>query len=234
MTASDHFHGTLIGADGFRSMIVYSAVAHVVAGFVLAFGGLPSRRVDLPQSVMVQLVANPSPAPAKLVRQPLHQPVVIPKREKPQPKPRAEPKPAPVAKPEPKPEPRLSTAELMAQLRQNVQTREGESTAATTETAAPRAGRFDPLLAAYRRKVIALLHTNFSGARACASEPDLRARYEVGIDPGGGVPWMTLTTSSHNRFFVESAERAIRRANFPKPPRGALTLDVTFQPGSVF
>jgi protein TonB len=212
--------------------------AHLVLVVMAATGGFSMRRHDLPPPVFVEVIASLAPpAASPPPRQTLKQPVVIPKDPpKPAPKPKAKARPKPEPKPEVKPVPekkRASADQLLAQMRKNVASREGEATAQAAASAGPR-GRVDPLLALYRRKLIALLDANFSGARAFASTPDLRARYEVRIDAGGGVRGVTLVTASGNRFFDEAAERAIRKSPFPPPPRGDLTLDVTFQPGTVF
>jgi TonB family protein len=224
---------SLLESDGFRRMLAYSAAGHVLGAFALTLGALPYSAPDLPPPVFIEVVADPSPPPP--ARQRVKQPVVIPKQSKPKAKPK--PVPRPKAKPAPKPEPkRPSASELLAQLRRNVEAREPSKTQETQQvraTAGAR-GRFDPMLAVYRRKVIALLRSNFSGARAFSSDPQLRARYEVQIDPVGGLRGVILVSSSGNRFFDESAERAIHKSPFPAPPRGEMTLDITFQPGSVF
>jgi protein TonB len=219
-------HESLFGSDAFRRMLLLSAAGHLLGALVLAFAGLPRLAPTLPPPVFVEVVADPSPpAPA---RQRLRQPVVIPKRS------RAEPEPKPKPKPQVEPEPQAPTAaEVLAQVRKKFEAREPSEARETPATLGAR-GRFDPLMAIYRKKVVALLHANFSGARAFSGDPALRARYEVRIDPSGGLRRVVLVSASGNRFFDESAERAIRKSPFPPPPRGEMTLDVTFQPGSVF
>jgi protein TonB len=216
-------------------MLVCSAAAHLAGALVLTFGGFPRLTPMLPPPVFVEVVADPTPPPRP--RQRVKQPVVIPKASKPEPKVKPKPKPKPPVRAEVEPEPKGPTAEeILARVRRNVEARTPAATQKVRETPAASGarGRFDPLLAIYRKKVIALLHGNFSGARAFSGDPALRARYEVRIDPGGGLQRVLLLSSSGNRFFDESAERAIHRSPFPAPPRGELTLDVTFQPGSVF
>ena len=227
-------HDSLLASDGFRRMFAFSAAAHVVGALVLTFGALPYSAPELPPPVFVEVVADPAPPPP--ARQRVKEPVVIPKQSKPKPKPvvkvapKPKPKPKPVAKPKPKPP---SAAELMAQLRKNVDEREPSDEEPARATPAAR-GRFDPIMAVYRRKVIALLQSNFTGARAFSSDPGLRARYEVRIDIVGGVRGVSLLSSSGNSYFDDSAERAIHKTPFPAPPRGEVTLDIMFQPGSVF
>jgi len=223
-------HNSLLASDGFRRMFAFSAAAHVVGALVLTFGALPYSAPELPPPVFVEVVADPAPPPP--ARQRVKEPVVIPKQSKPKPKPvvKVAPKPKPVAKPKPKPP---SAAELMAQLRKNVDEREPSDEEPARATPAAR-GRFDPIMAVYRRKVIALLQSNFTGARAFSSDPGLRARYEVRIDIVGGVRGVSLLSSSGNSYFDDSAERAIHKTPFPAPPRGEVTLDIMFQPGSVF
>ena len=216
----------------FRRLCAYSALGHLLLLIAVLVSFSLDRTISTPAPVFVELVGAlelaPAPAP-KLEKQQVEQPVVIPKRA-PEPKPRA--KPEPKAKPQPEPA-RPSVQQLLAQLRAKL-----AATAPSeplTGTAGGGRGRFDPQLARYQKKVFLLLRSNWAGARMFKSEPDLEVHYKVRIDGGGGIRSVDLVRSSGNRYYDESAERAIQKSRpFPDPPRGPLTLDVTFQPTSVF
>jgi TonB family protein len=233
--------GHLIEDSVFRKILIGSAVAHLLLGvlLVVSSGWRGSVR---PAPIFVDLVAppraRPAPTPpvvAKPAPKPVEKAVVL------KPKPTPAPKPAP--KPEPKAPPREtapvqeaapSAAEVLAKLRQQV---------GPTPEAAPRevaktgngGGRFDPELAAYHRRVRTLLQNNWAGVAAFRGQEKLMARFSVDLDPRGNVRSLSREESSGNRFFDDSAERAIRRsAPFPSPPRGDITLDVVFEPKGVF
>lgn len=229
---------TLFADAGFSRTLVSSAAVHLVLASLLIFGvGLP-RSHSLPAPIFVDLVAAPPVAPRAphppraRPRQRVVQPVVIPRSQpiarkpKPKPKPRARPAPQPRTPPPP------TADELLTQLREKVAARPE-----STESGAPPAsvGRFDPLLARYQRRVLARLRANWTGARAFQRRAGLRVRYQVQLATDGALRGVTLAEGSGNTFFDESAERAIRRADpYPRPPRGELTLDLTFEPGGVF
>ncbi len=83
----------------------------------------------------------------------------------------------------------------------------------------------------YRKRIRALLYANWAGARVFSSQGRLIAHFRVELDAGGGVRSLDLVKTSGNVHFDESAERAIWRVEpFPAPPRGPLTLTLTFDP----
>jgi TonB family protein len=199
------------------------------------------RAIPRPQPLFVDLVALPQPAKAAAPaatrkQQQLDQPLVLKPKPKPAPrkveKPKEVPKPAkPETPPAEKEEPAPSAAELLAQIREKVGTETEEGEAPPT---AARRGRVDPLLAAYKRQVTALLHGNWGGAAAWAQE-GLVARFEAQIDGTGRIRSLSRVRSSGNWVFDDAAERAIWSSQpFPSPPRGALTLDLVFNPKGVF
>jgi TonB family protein len=192
--------------------------------------------------IFVDLVtaAALAPAPAVAPAPVREKPVVIPARPRPKPKPEPVAKPKPVPKPVPKPEkpeePAPPTAaQLLAKIREKVASTPSAARPATGATGSTGArGRFDPILAAYRRQVMVLLRSNWVGARAFASQPGLEVHYEVRVDGGGGVRSVSMLQASGNRYYDESAERAIlKSAPFPSPPRGPLTLQLRFSPQDV-
>ena len=206
----------------FRRFLLGSLTGHAVLfSMLLAAPGL-ERAMRPPAPVYVDLItvapaAKPKPAP----RQKLDQPVVL--KAKPKSKPQAAPKE--VLAPKEKPKEILSAAEILSRLREQV----GDEPETTTRTAAP--GRFDPQMAAYQRRVHVVLRSNWAGFRG----ENLVARFEVEVDGEGRVRSLRATTSSGNRYFDESAERAIRLSDpLPRPPRGPVTLDVGFSPTGVF
>lgn len=247
---------TLFTDAGFPRTLALSAAGHlVVMGLLLSGLALP-RIHSLPAPVYVDLVAPPTPPRAKSAarasaprrvarhrpRQRVVQPVLIPRSPPPAPKarPKAKPKvaPAPRTPPRaksaetPQPAPPPTADEILAQLRARVSSR---PETAQLEAPGVEEGRFDPLLARYQRQVLARLRANWTGVRAFQQHAGLRARYQVRLDASGALREVTLARGSGNPFFDESAERAIRRADpYPRPPRGALTLDLTFEPGGVF
>jgi TonB family protein len=246
---AEHAEG-LAGSREFRRLLAGSAAAHALLALLLGVRFLPEMELA-PTPVMVDLIAPsqlaaavaPAAAPAK-PKPALEKVVVLPK-EKPQPPrpkapepPRAEPqaKPKPVPRPEPaKPEPPAkSSEELLAELRSRVEARGESAPAVIAALRASQAGRFDPEMAVYHRKVLALLQSNWVGVRAFGSDPSLEARFSVRVDGAGKILEVDLVRSSGNPFYDDSAERAIRKsAPLPAPPRGALVLDVRFQPGGV-
>jgi protein TonB len=245
----------LLESREFRRLLGASGVAHVLLALVLAVRFHPEMELA-PTPVMVDLIApsqlpapsaEPAPAPAK-PKPALEKVVVIPKEKPPPAKPKApekkpepeakvaEAKPEPVPKPEPeKPAPPAKTsAEILAELRSRVDARGEEASSVIAALRASQSGRFDPEGAAYHRKVLALLQSNWVGMRAFGNDPSLEARFSVRVDAAGGVVSVDLVHSSGNPFYDDSAERAIRKSSpLPAPPRGALELDVRFRPGGV-
>ncbi len=206
----------------FRRLLVWSVGVHLGLGIVLTLSPSGRAAIPAPHAVMVELLSAPPKAPARRPRrQVVDEPVVIPKRAK-------LAKPAPPKAPA-KPAPSLTAQQLIAKIRDEMPAEKLEP-----EAAAP--SRFaDPRLAAYRSRVRALLRRNWSGARAFAGQPALLARFEVEISAAGNLVAVARSQGSGNRYYDESAERAIwRTAPFPAPPRGELTLDINFRPGAVF
>jgi TonB family protein len=228
---------TLLAEAEFRRLLGWSFAGHVGLAVVFSIGIGSRGPAVMPAPIMVDLIAA-APTPPAVKRPPkqtVDQPVVIPKRPKPVPKqaekPAPKPKPEPAPKAEPVEEPAPSASEVLAQLRAKV----GPDTDTAPAARGASGGRVDPELAAYRKQVMLLLRSNWAGGRLFATQPGLEARYEVRLDPGGGVRAVALVRSSGNRYYDESAERAIHKSQpFPGPPRGSLTLEVTFQPTSVF
>lgn len=209
----------------FRRLLVWSVGVHLGLGVVLTLSPVGRAAIPAPHAVMVELLSAPPAAPARRPRrQVVDEPVVIPKRAK-------LAKPAPPKAPA-KPAPSLTAQQLIAKIRDEMPAEKLEPGAAAP--AAP--SRFaDPRLAAYRSRVRALLRKNWSGARAFAGQPALLARFEVEISAAGNLVAVARSQGSGNRYYDESAERAIWRAEpFPAPPRGELTLDINFRPGAVF
>lgn len=222
---------TLLASGEFRRLCLYSAIGHLLVVGSLWAAGLRTwaSRVD-PAPIFVDVVAAaPAPEPAARPAPQREKPVVIPR------KPRPKPKPKPKPQVEPEPEPAEAPAPTAQQLLAQIRTRVGSvAPNATPSPAAGAGGRFDPELARYRQKVMVLLRTNWVGGRAFAAQPGLEVHYEVRIDGQGGIRSVSILHPSGNRYYDESAERAIQKsAPFPSPPRGPLTLDVRFQPGSV-
>jgi colicin import membrane protein len=103
--------------------------------------------------------------------------------------------------------------------------------AAGAAAASGGAGRFDPEMAAYHRKIQTMLYANWVGANQFRHQPELRASFEVRVQPDGRIRAVRLVRSSGNRFYDESAERAILKSEpLPNPPRGEITLSLTFNP----
>lgn len=227
--------GTLTGNAEFRRLCLYSGVGHGIVVLAVWTAGLVHwPRPIAPAPIFIDLVsaaalAPPAP-PSVEPAPPREKPVVIPERPRPKPKPAAKPAP----KPEPKPEretPPPSAEQLLAKIRERVATTPDATR--TPTSASSRAGRFDPILAAYRRRVMVLLRNNWVGARAFATLPGIEVQYEVRIDGSGGVRSVSLLRGSGNRYYDESAERAIRKTSpFPRPPR-PLTLQLRFSPEGV-
>ncbi len=238
MTSLSSTLNSLPGNFEFRRLCLYSALGHgVVALAVWTAGLLHWSQPIATAPVFVDLVtaaALAPAAPAVAPAPPREKPVVIPARPKPKPKAEPAPKPKPVPKAEPEPEkPAPPTAEqLLAKIRQKIGTTPSAATTATRATGGR--GRFDPILAAYRRRVMVRLRSNWVGAGAFVSQPGLEVHYEVRVDGGGGVRSVSILRASGNRYYDESAERAIHRsAPFPRPPHGPLTLQLRFSPQDV-
>lgn len=225
----------LIQLPEFRRVLVVSGTAHLLLGLLLVVAPAlrgPSLR---PAPVFVEIVepARPKPAPRPAPmkappkpapRQVVDQPVVL------KPKPRPTPEPKPRTEPRVEETPAPSAAELLARLRDRV----GPEEAAARPAANGSRGRVDPLLAAYQRRVKAVLASNWTGVAAFHGQPELVAGFRVQLDSSGAIRGIRLERSSGNRFFDQSAERAIRRSTpFPSPPRGPTTLDVIFRPEGV-
>jgi TonB family protein len=214
----------------FRRFLLGSFIGHVL--LLIAFLVVPGLRLALqpPAPVYVDLIAAapaPAPKPKPAPRQKLDQPVVLQPKKRIPPKPKPVPKEVPVPKEPPKET--LSAAEILGRLREQV----GDEPERTATEAAPR-GRFDPQMAAYQRRVRVLLQSNWAGVGRFQGE-QLVARFEVQIDSAGGVRSLRRVQSSGSRYFDDSAERAIRRSEpLPPPPRGAITLDLGFNPKGVF
>ena len=221
----------LVHEQNFRRLLSWSLGVHLLAIGFSVVAPMTRRAPLLSAPIFVDVVAAPKAAAArpKRVRQVVDEPVVIRK----QPKPLSKPKPKPEAKPEPEAKPKApppSADELLAKLRQKVEARDAATARAAAATSAG-AGRFDPQMAAYHRKLKALLYANWVGAHVFRGQGDLSARFQVQIDPSGGLGSVALVGSSGNRYFDESAERAIWKTRpFPRPPRGALTLTLDFDP----
>ncbi len=226
----------LVYEQNFRRLLSWSLGVHLLAIGFWVVAPMTRRAPLLSAPIFVDVVAAPKAAARpKRARQVVDEPVVIPKKPKPlpKPKPEAKPKPEPKPKPEAKPKaPPISADELLAKLRQKVEARDAATARAATATATSAgAGRFDPQMAAYHRKLKALLYANWVGAQVFRGQGDLSARFQVQIDPSGGLGTVALVGSSGNRYFDESAERAIWKTRpFPRPPRGGLTLTLDFDP----
>lgn len=216
----------LVQEQNFRRLLSWSLGVHLLALGFWVVAPVTRRAPLLSAPVFVDIVAAPKAAARpKRARQVVDEPVVIPKQPKPLPKPK--PKPKPEAQPKAPPP---SADELLAKLREKVEARDAALARSATATSAG-AGRFDPQMAAYQRKLKALLYANWVGAQVFRGRADLNARFQVQIDPSGGLGSVALVGSSGNRYFDESAERAIWKTRpFPRPPRGALTLTLDFDP----
>ncbi len=210
--------------DPFRRWVGYSAAAHVFV-VVLTVVGPGWSAPSAPQHVFVDLVAAPELPKAKprARRQVVDEAIVIPKQPR---KTEARPKP----KVEPKPEP-VSAEEILAQLRAKVAKRSPKYSAPPTA----REGRpDDPVLAAYRARVMSCLYEHWAGARAFSRQSELEVQFRVGIGSGGEVRRVSLARSSSNRYLDDSAERAIWSCNpFEPPPRGVSELNLTFNPADL-
>lgn len=231
----------LLASRRFRRFLIGSAVGHVMLGVLLVVAPTLSRIRRPPEPLFVDLVAPPRPAKAPAAVQPkarqeLKQALVLKPKKKAPPKKKAEPKPPPPKKEPVKPAEEEApanaptAAEILAQLREKV----GDDPEAEPQASAARPGRFDPQLAAYRRQVTALLRSNWGGAASWAQE-GLAARFEAQIEATGRIRSVSRVRSSGNWVFDDAAERAIWSSEpFPAPPRGALTLDLLFNPKGVF
>ena len=217
MTHSYSPRASLLEGAVFRRMLAWSAAAHVAVGGALLWSPRSDARPLAPLPIFIEVVAQPEPAPAarRKPRQVVEE-IVIPKQ----------PRPARKA-PARKPRPALSVEQIVAQLRDKL----GQTTPTPASTRDARAGRFDPEMAAYRKRLKALLYANWAGARVFSTQGRLIAHFRVEVDASGGVRSLDLVKTSGNAHFDESAERAILRVEpFPAPPRGAFTLTLTFDP----
>ena len=216
----------------FRRFLLGSAVGHAVLGGILVLAPSLPRASLRPAPVYVDLVAASKPAPAvekpKRSRQKVDQAVVLKPKHKPKPRPRSRPKPDPAETPVP-PVPAPSAAEVMAKLREQV----GEEPSPDPERRGGRAGRYDPILAAYQRQIRILLRGNWGGGASFKDQAGLMVRFEVALTALGTLRSMTRVRSSGNPYFDEAAERAIRSSAFPAPPRGPITLDLVFNPAGI-
>jgi TonB family protein len=227
----------LLASSRFRRFLLGSAIGHVLLLAILVVAPNLPRVRPPPEPLFVDLVAPPEPAKAPPAAQPparqeLKQPLVLkPKKKAAKPKP-PPPKKEPVEEVEEEapPSPPPSAAEILAQLREKV----GTDPEAKPQAVPARAGRFDPELAAYRRQVTALLRSNWAGAASWEKE-GLAARFEAQVEATGRIRSVSRVRSSGDWVFDDAAERAIWSSEpFPPPPRGALTLDLLFNPKGVF
>lgn len=217
MSHSSDPRASLAESNAFRRMLAWSAAGHLALGGALLWSPRSDARPLEPLPIFIEVVAQPEPqAPARQKPRQVVEEVVIPER------PRSTRKP-----PARKPRPALSAEQIVAQLRDKL----GPTTPTPASTTETRAGRFDPEMAAYRKRIKALLYANWAGARVFSTQGRFIAHFRVEVDAGGGVRSLDLVKTSGNAHFDESAERAIWKVQpFPVPPRGAFTLTLTFDP----
>ncbi len=216
MSAPYLSQASLLQVPAFRRMLVWSVAGHVVLGLVLVWSPRSDARPLEPLPIFVEVVERAAPEPpARRKPRQIVEEVVIPKR------------PKAARKPPPKREPAPTAEEILSQLREKLGS---PSRPATSERSAAR-GRFDPEMAAYRKRIKALLYSNWAGARVFRTQGRLVVHFRVEVDADGVVRSLDLLRTSGNRHFDESAERAIWKVEpFPAPPRGAFTLTLTFDP----
>jgi protein TonB len=228
---------SLLASPEFRRLLLWSCAGHLALAVALGASPLLRWRSHLEAPVYVDIVTSlpeaappPQPAPPKpeppkpAPEQPPKQVVdeiVIP--EKPRPKPKARPR-TEVAKPQPKPEPKPEKApsleELMAELRKE---------APPARAAAPSGGVLDPERAAYKKRVEALVASNWVGARNCSARLSFPV-WDVQLAASGEVQSASLARSSGDRYCDESAEQAIYKSQpLPPPPGAVRRLSVNFE-----
>ena len=217
MTDSYSPRASLLESAAFRRMLVWSAAAHMALGGALLWSPRSDARPLDPLPIFIEVVAQvESPPVARRPPRQVVEEIVIPKR------PRSTRK-APARKSQPA----LSAEQIVAQLRDKL----GPTTPTPAATTDARAGRFDPEMAVYRKRIRALLYANWAGARVFSSQGRLIVHFRVEVDASGGVRSLDLVKTSGNVHFDESAERVIWKVEpFPAPPRGALTMTLTFDP----
>lgn len=252
-------HETLLAQEDFRRLLLWSAGAHVLVAAWLVWSPVFRPSSIEPAPVFVQVMDAPRAPAAPAAKPAAAKPVSKPAPPAPAPKPAPAAKPAPArqkvdevvlpAKPKelpksaPKPNPPAPTAqELLDRMRARAAAQEqaaprANAPAAAVDPAAGAAaasggaGRFDPEMAAYHRKIQTMLYANWVGANQFRHQPELRASFEVRVQPDGRIRAVRLVRSSGNRFYDESAERAILKSEpLPNPPRGEITLSLTFDP----
>jgi TonB family protein len=219
-------YGTLLASDAYRRWLGWSAVAHLLLAFFLAFGPGIYRSAPAQAPVFVEIVA-PASRPAKRARQVVKEPVVIPKK---QPK-VAKDKPAPEPAPDmAQPEQPLTPDQILAQLRE----KHGETNVIERTEGSASGGpnaRVDPEMAAYRRRLENLIYANWAGARSFQDQLGVEVLFEVEVDSGGVMRSLRMVKSSGNRHLDESAERAIQKSSpFPRPPRSVRSITVRMNP----
>ncbi len=236
---------SLWSSEEFRRLLAWSAGLHLLLGLLLVVSPSFRRSVDLPATTYVTVVAAapspPAPAPAAAPTPAAEPPapprqqvdeIVIPEKPKPLPEPKPEPKPKPEPprpKPEPKPAapPPPSADDLMASLREDAQAR---APAPSPGTAGGAPGISDPERAAYSQKVHALLYQSWAGVQVCRSLRQPVARFQVELAPSGRLGRVRILQGSDSRHCDAAGERAIRRTEFPTPPRGIDEVIVSFDP----
>ncbi len=223
--SAEEIQENLLESEDFRRLLAWSAGGHLILALLLVFGQVlrPASRIDA-SPVFVEVVAVAPQPPAPPPPRQVVKEVVIPK----QPEKLPEPKPPP-RRVEKKPEPPPPSADqILAQLRQKVSDRPAK----TAAPASAAAGRFDPEMAVYQKRIQSMLYANWAGARHFLGQGELVAHFEADVLASGQLRSVELVGSSGNRYFDESAERAIRRAApFPEPPLGRrFTLTLTFDP----
>lgn len=225
----------LWNSDPFRRWLGFSAGFHLFVLLVIAFGpgfSAPPRS----QPVMVDLVAaaEPAPQPKRAKRQVVDEAIVLRKQARPKkaaPKPK--PKPEPVAKPEPE-KAAPSPEDILAQLRAQVARREPSPNASAAASPGGPGRPEDPVLAAYKARVMTCLYEHWAGARAFSRQPELEVQFSVRVGSTGKVRSVRLTRSSSNRYLDESAERAVWQCDpFEAPPRGISEFNLTFNPADL-
>ena len=217
MSHSSPPRASLLASAAFRRALAWSAAGHLALGGALLWSPRSDAHPLEPLPIFIEVVAQVEPpAPARQKPRQVVEEIVIPKR------------PLSTRKaPARRQQPTLSAEQIVAQLRDKL----GPTMPTPAATTDARAGRFDPEMAAYRKRLKALLYANWAGARAFSTQGRLIAHYRVDVDAGGGVLSLDLVKTSGNAHFDESAERAIWKVQpFPVPPRGAFTLTLTFDP----
>ncbi len=224
----------------FRQALIASAVGHVVLAILLIW--IPGRSMSFPDEAPIFVDVLQSRAPAAKASAPaakaapkpkqvVDEAVVIPKQPKPLPKPKPEAKVEPKPEPAKKPKPAALTPEqLIAKIREKRGAEaETAGTQAAGSTGTAQAGRFDPLMAAYVKRLMVLLYNNWT--TTAFSMSSTFPTFEVELSASGKVQSARKVRSSGNRHMDESAERAIWKTDpFPPPPRGLRKLQIVFDP----